>query len=390
MRILFATSIRTWGGGEEWMLSQAVGLSARGHDVALGARPESAILARAREAGLPTLSFGLRSDADLITVLRAFLWCRRRRIDAVCVNMDRTLRTVGLAARLAGVPVVLPRRGSEFPLKNGPLYRWSYRRIATGMIVNSRATAKTLVRDIAWRPAGEIHVLPNALDLGRADAARPRAETRAALGLSETAPVIVAVGELTKRKNLARLLEAVASLRATYPELAILVAGEGVERDALRRQAEDLGLSSKVHFLGFRRDVSDLLAAADLLVHPALVEGFGYVIAEAMAAGLAVVGTDASSIPEIVVPGETGILFPPDDVDALRSGIAAYLADPERRSADGRRGRERVEREFAAERRLVELESILGAGSESGESRGTRNRDDGIRGYNQGGDHERR
>ena len=367
MRILFATSIRAWGGGEEWMLSQAEGLSARGHDVTLGARPESAILARAREVGLSTLSFGFRSDADLITDLRAFLWCRRRAVDAVCLNMDRALRTVGLAARLAGVPVVLPRRGSEFPLKDGPLYRWSYRRIATGMIVNSCATATTLVRDIAWRPAGEIHVLPNALDLGRADAARPRADTRAALGLTETAPVIIAVGELTKRKNLALLLSAAAPLRTAHPELTILVAGEGVEREDLQQRAESLGLASNVRFLGFRRDVPDLMAAADLLVHPALVEGFGYVIAEAMAAGLAVVATDASSIPEIVVAGETGVLFPPDDAGALRAGIAAYLENPDRRAADGRRGRERVEREYSAERRLAELENILGAGSESGE-----------------------
>jgi len=361
MEILFATSLRAWGGGEQWMLATASGLAARGHRVTLGARPESAIFARARESGLPTLPLGFRSDADLVTDLRAFLHCRRRRVDAVCLNMDRALRTVGLAAKLAGVPVIVPRRGSEFPLKGGPLYRWSYRRIATSMIVNSRATARTLVRDIDWRPAGRIHVLPNGLDLRGADDARPRSETRGELGLDPSAPVIVAAGELTTRKNFALLLEAAAPLAESCPDLVILIAGEGPEEGALRRRAAELGIDARVRFLGFRRDVPDLLAAADLLVHPARIEGFGYVLAEAMAARLPVVATDASSIPEIVADGETGILFPPEDVGALRTGIATYLADPTRRVADGRRGRERVEREFSAARRLDELERILSA-----------------------------
>jgi glycosyltransferase involved in cell wall biosynthesis len=359
VNILFATSIRAWGGGEEWMLGSAKGLRARGHEVAVGARPESAILARAREEELPTVPLGFRSDADLVTAWRAFRHCLARRVDAVCLNMDRALRTVGLAAKLAGVPVILPRRGSEFPLKDGRFYRWSYRRIATGMIVNSRATASTLVRDIAWRPAGRIHVLPNGVDLRRFDAARPRAETRAALGLAPTAPAVIAVGELTVRKNLALLLDAAAPLRERHPDLAILVVGEGIEARALRERADALRLGAHVRFLGFRRDVPDLLAAADVLAHPSRVEGFGYAIAEAMAAGLPVVATDASSIPEVVVHGETGILFPPDDVVALRAGLSAYLDDPGRRGEDGRRGRERAEREFSAERRLAELEAIL-------------------------------
>jgi glycosyltransferase involved in cell wall biosynthesis len=218
------------------------------------------------------------------------------------------------------------------------------------------------VRDIAWRPAGRIHVLPNGVDLRRFDAARPRAEMRAALGLAPDATVVLAVGELTERKNVALLLDAAAPLRARHPALAILVAGEGVEADALRTRARALGLEPHVQFLGFRRDVPDLMAAADVLAHPARVEGFGYVLAEAMAARLPVVATNASSIPEIVVDGETGILFPPDDVEALRAGMSAYLDDPGRRAADGARGRARVEREFSADRRLDELETILRGG----------------------------
>ncbi|MAF27000.1 MAG: glycosyl transferase, partial [Gemmatimonadetes bacterium] len=116
MRILFATSIKTWGGGEEWMLSAVRELTRRGHTVGLAARPDSTILTRARSEGLPALPTAFRSDGDVASFLRILLACRRLRVEIVCLNMDRVLRVAGSAARLAGVPVVLPRRGSEFPL----------------------------------------------------------------------------------------------------------------------------------------------------------------------------------------------------------------------------------------------------------------------------------
>jgi glycosyltransferase involved in cell wall biosynthesis len=169
---------------------------------------------------------------------------------------------------------------------------------------------------------------------------------------------MVAVGELTGRKNLALLLEAMARLDRTAPEPWLVVAGDGAERESLVRRASAPDLAGRVRFLGFRDDVPDLLGAADLLVHPSRVEGFGYAVAEAMAAGLPVVATDASSLPEIVTPG-TGILFEPENAESLAAAISAYARDPVRRAEDGARGRERVRAEFSRERRNRELEDIL-------------------------------
>lgn len=371
MRLLFATSIKTWGGGEEWMLSAATGLASRSHDVTLLGRPRSAIVKRARAAGLSVVETPFCCDADALSFLRTLRLCRKRDVQAVVLNMDRVLRVAGTAARVAGVRVVLPRRGSEFPLKRGPLYRWSYRRIATGVIVNSLATERTLCRDLPWRPAGRIRVLPNGVDVERFERTRPRSETRRALDLSEDEPVLIAVGELTTRKDPDALLDALSRLRTRGLRPWLLFAGEGAERPRLQRRAEELGLADRVRWLGFRTDVPDLLAAADLLVHAARVEGFGYAVAEAMAAGLPVVATNASSLPEIVVDGETGLLFPPGDADALAAAIEIYLTTPARGARDGARGRGRVHAEFSRSRRLEELEALLreeieGSGRSSG------------------------
>ncbi len=359
MRLLFATSIATWGGGEAWMLAAAAGLRARGHDVVLAAKDRSAIAARARAAGLDVAAMPFAADADVVSFARAWRLCRARRIEAVVVNMDRVLRTAGTAARLAGVRVVLPRRGSEFPLKPGPLYRFTYRNVATGVLVNSRATERTLLERAAWRPAGKVTVLPNGVDTERFAGGRPRAAVRAEIGVPEDAFVLLVVGELTTRKNPALVLDALTRLDAGDRAPVALFAGEGAERASLERRIAAEGLAGRVRLLGFRDDVPDLLAAADLLVHPSRVEGFGYAVAEAMAAGLPVVATRASSLPEIVADGETGLLFPVDDAAALARAIAVYAGDPARRAGDGARGRERVAREFSRERRLDELESLL-------------------------------
>jgi len=359
MKILFATSIKSWGGGEEWMLSACRGLQERGHSVTLAARPGSAIAERAAGFQIPTIGVPFLHDLDLSSFWSVYRFCSRERPDLLCVNMDRALRIAGSAARAAGVRCVLPRRGSEFPLKDGMTYRWSYRRIATGMIVNSEATAKTLLRDVSWRPAGRLHILPNGVDLSRFKNPRPRDHVREELGIPTKATVVITVGELTKRKNPSAVLHAVAELLPRHPDLHALFVGEGPLRNLLQRDAGSTGLGANLRILGFRNDVPNLLHASDVYVHTARLEGFGYAVAEAMAAGLPVVAARSSSIPEIVEDGTTGILVDPENPAALARAIEAYAADPARRRRDGDAGLLRVRAEFDLEKRLKELEEVF-------------------------------
>lgn len=358
MNLLFGSNLSEWGGGEKWMLTAAEAMAARGHRVSLCAPTESQLLERAPST-IDAFAVDFVRDFDPTSFFRVWNHCRGHRIDVFCLNMDRVLRVGGLAARLAGVKAVIPRRGSEFPLKSHLNYRFQYGVVATAMIVNSNATESTLCRDITWRPRGTVHVLHNGLDLAPFDGARPRETMRAELGLNDQDLVVLNVGELTTRKNAALLVAAVPNLVERFPTLRVLLVGEGDQRAPLERQIEDLGVHEHVRLLGFRRDAVDLYGAADVYAHTAHVEGFGFAVAEAMACHLPCVVTNASSLPEVIEDGVTGALFEDDDVAGLRDALARYLEAPNRRRAHGEAGRARVEREFRQADKMDALEAIF-------------------------------
>jgi glycosyltransferase involved in cell wall biosynthesis len=163
---------------------------------------------------------------------------------------------------------------------------------------------------------------------------------------------------MTPQKGHAVLLEALTRLSppASPPRLALV--GDGDLRPALEARARELGIADRVLFLGVRSDVPDLMRAADLLALPSLHEGFGLVLAEAMACALPVVGSDTGPVPEIVENGRSGILFPPGDAAALAAALARLIDSPGLRAALGAQGRERAVAEFSFATMIGRLESL--------------------------------
>ena len=158
------------------------------------------------------------------------------------------------------------------------------------------------------------------------------------------ARVLLAVSRLTEQKGIDVAVRALPSLP---DDTVLVVLGEGPERPALEALARQLGVERRVFLPGRVPDVAAWLRRATLLVHPARWEGFGLGVLEAMLAGLPVVASNVSSLPELVVDGETGILVRPDDSPALALGVARALEEPERLGAAGR---ERARSEFSVAR----------------------------------------
>ncbi|MBW4437956.1 MAG: glycosyltransferase [Pleurocapsa minor GSE-CHR-MK-17-07R] len=174
-----------------------------------------------------------------------------------------------------------------------------------------------------------------------------RREARASLGLPADAIVVGAVCRLIEQKGLRYGLEAFARASTDFPAARLLIVGDGPLRHALEGQAKSLGLGERIAFLGWRADAAALMPAFDIFLMPSLWEGFGLVLLEAMAASVPVVGSRVSAIPEVVLEGETGLLAPPRDVDALAGHLRGLLGDAPLRRHMGMMGRERLETQFS-------------------------------------------
>ena len=156
------------------------------------------------------------------------------------------------------------------------------------------------------------------------------------------------VGRLAGVKGVPLLLDAVAGLRAKHPDLRLTLIGDGPERAALETQTRSLGLSEIITFAGYQSQdaVADALSETDVFVLPSFAEGVPVVLMEAMAAGLPVVSTRIAGIPELVVDGESGILVPPGDGNALTVALDKLLSDRDMCAAMGAKGRARVQADY--------------------------------------------
>jgi glycosyltransferase involved in cell wall biosynthesis len=156
---------------------------------------------------------------------------------------------------------------------------------------------------------------------------------------------VLAVAHLIPEKGIDVLIRAIARMQRSDVEVEI--AGEGPEAAALKRLVSELGLTERVRFLGLRNDVQDLLARADVFVHPATWgEAFGFTITEAMASAVPVIATRAGGIPEIVVDGESGLLVTPGAVDELAVALERLASDESLRDRLAQAARRRTEERF--------------------------------------------
>jgi glycosyltransferase involved in cell wall biosynthesis len=222
------------------------------------------------------------------------------------------------------------------------VHRFAFRRGAVPVAI-SRQVALSFRTVYGFEPAATI---PNGIDTGRYCLPGAREEWRRAHGISAGDVLFASVARLDPQKNPLLLIEAFARAFGTENDRAcrLLLAGDGRQFDAARSRSAALGLSSRIHFLGVRRDIPELLSACDVFVLASDWEGSPISVIEAMAAGLPVIATEVGGVPELVTAGETGILLPPGDTGALCGALEALAADPELRRRYGAAGRQRAAR----------------------------------------------
>jgi glycosyltransferase involved in cell wall biosynthesis len=234
-------------------------------------------------------------------------------------------------------------------------------RVSDRLVGVSEATVDDLVR-LGVAPRERFSVLPLGLDL--APLAEPddrglRQGTRGELGVAPEETLLVFVGRVVPIKRLDLLLRALAQAGGPGPRLRLALVGDGEERPGLEALASELGIERDVLFLGYRRELRSLFAAADVGVLSSDNEGTPVSLIEAGAAGLPAVATDVGGVGE-VVSEQTGILVPPGDPAALAGALRQMADDPERRRTYGRAARSRVTERYGAARLIGDVDALYG------------------------------
>ena len=201
-----------------------------------------------------------------------------------------------------------------------------------------------------------LRLIPNGIDPDRL-LRQPGGGLRGRLGIPPDAFVAGCVGSLIPRKGLDVVLAALARLGLSRPA-HLLFAGSGPDQPGLERSARDLGLGAQVHFLGNTDNPAEAYGAMDVNILASRQEAFGLVLVEAALCGVPSVGSKVGGIPEVIVDGVTGLLFPPGDADALANALRTLACDGVRCRTMGLAARDRAHAQFTAARMVGRLGEV--------------------------------
>jgi len=267
-----------------------------------------------------------------------------------------------IAAKLAGIKTVFAtvhQPGRPYGKKAKFLLRFGARLCTSFFCVSKAVEESWFGNSKVFEPENaECHrrhyTVYNAVDAISIDKAVSRVDRRV---LSESLwlyehPVVCMVGRLRGEKGHRILLDAMAAVAKAFPDVRLLVIGDGPDRKTLKHKAEALEIASNILWMGQKEpdEVFKLLAISDIAVVPSLFEGFGLTAVEAMAAGLPIVGSNVDGLREVIEHCETGLLVSHGDSTALAKALIDLLKNPDRAKEMGAKGRERVRRLFFMER----------------------------------------
>lgn len=349
LAILHTESSLGWGGQEIRVLTEARGVARAGHRVLLAAPAESRIHRAATDYGVESMAVPIaRKSLAGLAAMRRLLAAHSFDVVNTHSSTDTWLTALANLGR-RGAPALVRTRHISAPMPGNFATRWLYRTATARIVTTGEKVRDQVIAEVGADPARVVSIATG-IDLARFTPGS-RLEARVAVGLDTRAPTVGIVATLRSWKGHGYLLEALAALP---PETRGVIVGDGPQRGALEAQARTLGLEGRVRFTGNQADVAPWMRAFDVFCLPSYAnEGVPQALMQAMACGLPVVTTPVGSIEEIVSEGETGLIVPPRDAEALRTAISALLHDSPRRSALGARAAA-VARERFGEALMVE------------------------------------
>jgi glycosyltransferase involved in cell wall biosynthesis len=357
MRLIAHNDGRELRGNERQLLHLVLGLRERGHDVLVSCRAGAALAHELEERSIPHTGARPRGDLALPSALAFRRLLAEFRPDAVLLTSWKRVFLGSWLARSAGVPRVVARLGIVRAMPPSGTAAWKLRRAferqVDALVVNSGAAAQAWLASAPWFAADRLRVIRNGVAVAAGDPAAIRRE----LGVPVPVRLIAAVAALEPRKGMDLLLRALALLP---DDVHAVIAGAGPAAYALRALGVSLGVERRVHWLGARADVPDVLAASAAFVRSTRQDSVPNALLEAMACGIPVVSTRGNGAEEALGDTEgreaAGWIVPVEDPSALAAAISAALVDAKPKVAEARW---RARHWFGVERMVEEYERVL-------------------------------
>jgi len=358
MNILYLTNHLNIGGISSYVLTLAKGLKAKGHNIYIASGPGELIEQFKRE-GINYIPIPIKTKAEigpkvLISLMMLENFMKEKKIDIIHANTRVTQVLACLFQKRTKRPFISTCHGF---FKKRLLRRifpcWGLRVIAI-----SEQVKEHLIKDFKVDEKN-ITVIHNGVDVekfGRRKKEEGRRK-KEELGLG-SGPVVGIIARLSDVKGHVYLIEAMKSVLQDVPNAQLLIVGEGKMKNKLARLIAKLAIDRNVVFLPSVRDTASVLSIMDIFVMPSIEEGLGLSLMEAMAAGVAVIGSDVGGIKSLIMDGENGLLVKPKDALGIQEAILGLLKDEQKREFLGKNARIFIAQNFSQEKMLLQTEGV--------------------------------
>jgi glycosyltransferase involved in cell wall biosynthesis len=368
MRVVHIIKATRIGGAERHLLILLTELRRRQVDAHLLMLVEpgnlmTEMVAEAEKRHIPVQRVIIYRDADTYVIFRLRRILRHLKPDIVHTHLIHADLFGLLAAKLAGIRIILTGRHNDDDFRHHPavktLNRWLWRGLSGGIAISD--ALKQFTTTLEGAPHEQVHVVTYGIEYAHitpAETAKARADLRAELGLPPDTLLIGMACRLVEQKGITYALQAFEQIFYEFRDVHLVIAGEGELQPVLEAEARQRNLAVRTRFIGWRKDAPAFLAGLDVFLMPSLWEGFGLVLLEAMSRRIPVIASAVSAIPEVVAHTESGILVPPRDPQAIADALRLLLPDRELRLYMGLNGEDRLDTLFSAARMADETVAV--------------------------------
>lgn len=356
MKLLLINSIgkSKWGGGEKWMITTAIGLIQRGHQVYIGCHKGSIIETKATESKIPVVYIPINSDFSLIGAIHLWQFAQKYGPDVIIGCQNRDIRIAGAIRYYINNPLIISRQGVKL-ISNNWKYKLSFRWFCDGIITNTQ-TIKNDYDSYGWWNQDYVKVIHNGIS--------PQMKVTSQFDFNsffqpaENPRIVLSAGRLTQQKGFEYLIEAASWVCKERKDIFFFIAGKGRLEKKLKNLIEAKQLIDRVFIIGFQNDLTPLLQKSDLFVLSSLYEGMPNVIMEAMVQKVPVISTNVNGVTELIENETTGYIIPASNSEKMAEKILEFFNQDDNNEIIDR-AFEHITSKFKVDTMLDKIETYL-------------------------------